>query len=88
MRKDPSLGNAFGAFDARTNFRRLLDRVERGETIVITRHGVPIAKLVPVDEAFDRSKARRAAAELKSFAKGNCLPKGLSLQRLADEGRV
>jgi prevent-host-death family protein len=44
---------------AKTHLPQLLDEVERGETIVITRHGRPIARLVP--EA-DRRREETAAA--------------------------
>lgn len=55
------------AFEAKTHFSALLDRVEGGEEIVITRHGKPVAKLVaadrPTPEAFgdvmQRIRARR-----------------------------
>ena len=36
-----------GAYEAKTHLAELLDRVQRGEQIVITRHGKPIARLVP-----------------------------------------
>ena len=38
-----------GAFDAKTHLNALLRRVSKGETIRITRRGIPIAKLVPAD---------------------------------------
>jgi prevent-host-death family protein len=38
-----------GAYEAKTHLPRLLERVEMGETIVITKHGREVAKLVPVD---------------------------------------
>jgi len=41
---EPSI---FGAFDAKTHFSKLLDRVAHGETITVTRHGKPIARIVP-----------------------------------------
>ena len=44
----------------------LLDVVERGETVVITRHGKVIARLVP-DEEARRADARRAMAEIKEM---------------------
>ncbi len=53
-----------GAHDAKTHLARLLDRVERGEEIVITRHGRPIARLVPNDPGHDVAAARTAAAAL------------------------
>ncbi len=37
-----------GAYEAKTHLPRLLDEVERGEVIVITKHGVPVAQLTPV----------------------------------------
>jgi len=40
-----------GAFKAKTHLSDLLDRVSRGEKITITRHGVPAAMLVPVEDA-------------------------------------
>lgn len=55
------------ASEAKTHLPRLLDEVERGETIVITRHGRPIARLVPepdrrqaeIDEALEGIRAIR-----------------------------
>jgi prevent-host-death family protein len=55
------------ASDAKTHLPALLDEVERGETLVITRHGKPIARLVPeaalrqieIDEAVARIRALR-----------------------------
>jgi prevent-host-death family protein len=38
------------AFEAKTRLGRLLDRVEAGEELLITRHGQPVAKLVPLRE--------------------------------------
>jgi prevent-host-death family protein len=39
-----------GAFEARTHLPALLDRVAKGEKIIITRRGIPAAVLVPVAE--------------------------------------
>ena len=55
-----------GAFEAKNKLSALLDRVERGEEIVITRHGRPVARLVPTDAGFDREKARRAAEHVSA----------------------
>ena len=47
------------ASEAKTHLPQLLDEVERGETIVITRHGRPVARLVPDEErrraAYDQA---------------------------------
>jgi prevent-host-death family protein len=55
------------ASDAKTHLARLLDDVERGETIVVTRHGRAIARIVPethrrqeeIDEAIATIKTLR-----------------------------
>ena len=39
--------SSVGAYQAKTHLPQLLDRVEGGETITITRHGKPIARLIP-----------------------------------------
>lgn len=36
-----------GAFDVKTHFSKVLDRVARGESITVTRHGKPVARIVP-----------------------------------------
>jgi antitoxin (DNA-binding transcriptional repressor) of toxin-antitoxin stability system len=53
-----------GAHDATTRLGELLDRVERGEEIVITRHGRPVARLSRPDPGHDVTAAHAAAAAL------------------------
>ena len=57
-----------GAFEAKNTLGTLLDCVEQGEEIVITRHGRPVARLVPNAERFDRSQAEAAAARIRARA--------------------
>ena len=45
--------------EAKTNFSRLVERVEGGETVIIARSGKPVAKLVALDEASPHKKKRR-----------------------------
>jgi prevent-host-death family protein len=79
-----------GAYDAKTRLSELLDRVERGEQIIITRHGKPVARLVP-EGGHDKAAARAAVAQL--FALGEQLARrGVNLsdeeiRTLRDEGR-
>ena len=54
--------------EAKAHLSRLLDEVERGETIVITRHGKPIARLVPETEQR-RAKVARFKARIEEFRK-------------------
>ncbi|MEE8187644.1 MAG: type II toxin-antitoxin system prevent-host-death family antitoxin [Kiloniellales bacterium] len=76
---------SIGAFEAKTHFARLLERVAKGEQIVITKHGAPVARLVPFAKP-DGERARRAISRLKAFRKGSRLD-GLSWKDLRDEGR-
>lgn len=54
------------ASEAKTHLLRLLDEVEKGETIVITRHGKAIARLAP-EEAVDTDKVREAIEGLRAL---------------------
>ena len=53
-----------GAYDAKIRLSHLLDRVASGEQFVITRHGRPIARLVPEPGGRDRAAAQDAVAEI------------------------
>lgn len=58
-----------GAFEAKNKLSALLDLVEKGEEVVITRHGKEVARLVPPRTVFNRDEARAAMAELRERAK-------------------
>lgn len=57
------------AAEARNDFSAPLNRVERGEEVVITRRGRAVARLVPTEGAKDRSRAREAARHIRELAK-------------------
>jgi prevent-host-death family protein len=75
-----------GAFEAKNTFGSLLDLVEKGEEVVITRRGRPVARLVPDTPRHDVERARRAAAEIIKMSKGATLD-GLKIKDLINEGR-
>ncbi len=77
--------DTIGTFEAKTHLTRLLDRVAAGEQITITRHGTPIARLVPVKPANSR-QIRQTIAKLKEFSKGQTLG-SLKIKDLINEGR-
>ena len=56
-----------GAYEAKTHLSDLLDRVERGEELVITRHGKPVARLIPALSGHDVAKAKTAVRELAAI---------------------
>lgn len=78
-----------GAFEAKTQFSKLLQRVQRGEEITVTLRGKPVAKLVPVKPGFDREKARKAMEDLRAIGRRAKLGKfdWEEWKRYRDEGR-
>ena len=74
-----------GAYEAKTQFSALLDRVEQGEDVIITRHGKPVARLVKADAA-SREEVDAAIARLKELRKGTTAGPG-GWKALRDEGR-
>ena len=57
-----------GAFEAKNKLSMLLDAVERGEEVVITRHGKAVARLVPDRPRHDVSRAQEAALRIRARA--------------------
>lgn len=78
--------NVVGAYEAKTHLSELLEKVAAGAEITITRHGAPIARLVPVKK--DASPEERAAAikRIHKLASGLSL-RGLKIKDLISEGR-
>ena len=58
--------STIGASDAKTRLSELLHRAERGESFVITKHGRPVARLIP-GGTQDAARVAAAAARLRSF---------------------
>ena len=79
-----------GAFDAKTHLNELLQRASKGETIRITRRGVPVAKLIPPDEG-EKEEARNLVEGIRQLRKGTTLGKTslrkITIRELIDEGR-
>ena len=63
-----------GAFEAKNTLGALLDRVEDGEEVLITRHGRPVARLVPNSGGLDRAQGRAAAARIRERAAQSGFP--------------
>ena len=78
-----------GAYEAKTHLPQLLDRVEGGETITITRHGKPVAKLIPASGETARPDVKKVIEEMKRFQKehGPTLGPDLTIRELIEEGR-
>jgi prevent-host-death family protein len=74
------------ASEAKTHLPRLLDEVERGETLIITRRGRAIARLVPeIDER--REGIRKVIEEMKAAGRRHGKITAKELISARDEGR-
>jgi prevent-host-death family protein len=77
-----------GAFEAKNTLSALLDLVEQGEEVTITRHGKAVARLVPPRGKPNREEARAAAERIRARARK--LQLGITLEEALawrDEGR-
>lgn len=83
-----------GAYEAKTHLPKLLDRVKKGERFVITKHGQPVAELVPIagsnpertKKAVDDLKELRTALKQRGVRLKDLLGKGESIHDLAHKG--
>ncbi|HMW78564.1 MAG TPA: type II toxin-antitoxin system prevent-host-death family antitoxin [Rhodocyclaceae bacterium] len=75
-----------GAFEAKNKLGTLLDWVESGEEVLITRRGRAVARLVPAGPGFDQAKARRAVEGILEASRGVTLG-DLKIKDLVNEGR-
>ncbi len=73
-----------GAYEAKTKLPELLDQVERGRTIVITRHARNVARLIPDGQpSVDRS----VFARIRALRAKLTLPEGETTKDLINAGR-
>ena len=75
-----------GAFEAKTKLSSLLDKVEAGEEVVITRHGRPVARLVPPVEPPRKMTGKEFVERMREIRKGTTLG-DLTVKQLIEEGR-
>ena len=76
-----------GAFEAKTKLAELLRRVEQGDEVIITRHGKPIARLLPHDAKRNPEKVRKALEDLKALRK-SMKGRGIDWRTWKEEGRL
>jgi antitoxin (DNA-binding transcriptional repressor) of toxin-antitoxin stability system len=73
-----------GAFEAKTHFSQLLDEVEAGAVVKISRRGKPVA-ILKQDVAVSRENALKALRELRTLCKAK-IPLD-EIEKLRDKGR-
>lgn len=72
-----------GVYEAKTNFTELIREVQTGQTVTVTKHGHPIAKISAIDEV---QPVEDLIAQLQTLRVSIRL-NGLSVQTLREEGR-
>lgn len=77
-----------GTFEAKTHLTQLLERVAKGDRVVITRRGKPVAMLVPPDSKTETDVSAVVRDMLADRdQQGPKLGRGLSVRQLIEEGR-
>jgi prevent-host-death family protein len=76
-----------GSYEAKTHLPALLERVAHGETITITKHGKPVAQLVPV-QPEPRADIEKTVREMLAYRDRQNRTLGeISVRELVEEGR-
>ena len=75
-----------GTFEAKTHLSELLDRVGKGETITITRHGIPAAMLVPIGRTGKKLTHKEIVEGMRALRK-RIKPDRMSVREMVEEGR-
>jgi len=78
--------HSVGAYQAKTHLSELLEKVEAGAEITITKHGAPVARLVPVKKEASPEERLAAIQRIRKLAGGLSL-RGLKIKDLISEGR-
>lgn len=74
-----------GTYQLKTHLAEVLDAVEHGQTVIVTRHGKSIARILP-DTTEQRDRVDKAVEALRNFPRTR-LPKGVTIRDLIEEGR-
>lgn len=86
MRGAGEVGGSIGSYEAKTHLSALLERVQAGEEITITKHGSPIARLSPIKVKASPNDRRLAIEHWLTTSRGLSLG-GLNVRDLIDDGR-
>jgi prevent-host-death family protein len=78
--------DSIGAYEAKTHFSALLEKVEAGEEFTITKHGNPVARLVPIKKALSTAERSKIIDAWINRPDKPTLG-GLKIRDLINEGR-
>jgi prevent-host-death family protein len=75
-----------GIFEAKTNLSQIIENVENGAEVIITKRGKPVAKIVPIEQKkkMTRKEAVEKMIELRKNYKGEF---GSDILEMIDDGR-
>ena len=81
------LNQQIGAFEAKTHFSQLINEVERGADYVVTKHGKPVAKIIPFEQKPEMTfqEAVEALKEKRKLFRGE--PGSFNIREAIEEGR-
>lgn len=79
------MSTTVGAYEAKTHLPKLLERVSKGDRIIITKHGVPVAVLQGFD-ARSQVNLDEVIADIKSF-RAKITSSGPTIREMIEEGR-
>ncbi|HZS93179.1 MAG TPA: type II toxin-antitoxin system prevent-host-death family antitoxin [Chloroflexota bacterium] len=80
------MSRTIGVREAKAHFSQVLDEVERGTAVTITKHGKPVARLVPVAEK-QRRDINDVIGEMREIRARSKPLEGLTIRDLIEEGR-
>jgi prevent-host-death family protein len=75
-----------GAYEAKTHLSRILDEVEQGESFTISKHGRPVAVLMPLAAPTSPARTAEVIARLRRYRQGRTLG-DVTVRELIDDGR-
>lgn len=79
------LSRSIPLYDAKAHFSRLVDRASRGDEITITKHGKPVARLIPAERVASNDASRKVID--RWIERRKPLLRGLSIRAMIEEGR-
>jgi prevent-host-death family protein len=80
------LAQKIGAFEAKTHFSQIIEKVENGADFIITKRGKPVAKIIPFEEKkMTRKEAVEAMIEMRKLYRGE--PGSFNIREAIAEGR-
>jgi prevent-host-death family protein len=81
------LNQQIGAFEAKTHFSQIIDKVEHGADFIVTKRGKPVAKIIPFqkEQEMTRQEAFEKLKEMRKLYRGK--PSSFNIREAIEEGR-